>query len=372
MLSLASKIRFYEKGNPAVIDKNYCMSSYLAFRYIEDADKDFAEGIHHKADSVFNGGDKIPVRTAEEIATAYRDAFQAKSDVNLGILLSGGMDSACLAAFMKPGSHAYTFRFLGGTYGNADMQRAKFYCEKYGLNLHYVDIDWSVVERNLPVLMRRKGAPVHSIEPQIMEGALRAKEDGVEMMVAADGSDLVFGGMDKMLSKDWSFDEWMEFYTFLDPAKVLVEPVSMDYVYERYRLPGNKIDYLRFIEEIFGFESSGSYCNGFICADMKYKPFYDPSGMVVMADPLDLERVRRGESKYLIRELFRMCYPEIPIPEKIPMPRPVDAYFAGWEGPKRPEFKPCLNMKEFTGNQKWQLWCLERFLNMVDAGEIVQ
>ena len=29
-------------------DKNYCMSSYLAFRYIERDDKDFFEGMHHK------------------------------------------------------------------------------------------------------------------------------------------------------------------------------------------------------------------------------------------------------------------------------------------------------------------------------------
>ena len=351
-----------------MVDKKYCMSSYLAFRYIEDPDKDFYEGIKHATDTVFNGGEKIPVHTAEDIARAYKECFEAKNDVNLGILLSGGMDSACLAAFMKPGSHAYTFRFLGGKYGDADMKRAGLYAEKYQLHLHYVDIDWSVVERNLPVLMERKGAPVHSIEPQIMEGALQAKKDGVEMMVAADGSDLVFGGMDRMLSRDWDFDEWVKFYTFCDPAGVLNEPVDMSYLYERYRLPGNKIDFLRFIEEVFGCESSGSYCNAFICADMKYKPFYDPSGMVKMADPLDLQRVRSGESKYLIRELFHMCYPEIPTPEKIPMPRPVDAYFKAWGGPTRPEFRKDLDMSRFTGNQKWQIWCLEQFLNMHESG----
>ncbi len=347
-------------------DKKYCMSSYLAFRYIEDSNKDFKDGMIHSKDSVFNSGEKIPVKTSDDIAKAYKEAFEAKSDVKMGILLSGGVDSACLAAFMKPGSDAYTFRFLGGNYGTADMKRAKLYCEKYNLNLHYVDIDWSVVERNLPVLMERKGAPVHSIEPQIMEAALCAKKDGVEMMVAADGSDLVFGGMDRMLSKDWDYDEWVDFYTFTKPEDILKEPVSMNYLYERYRLPNNKIDYLRFIEEVFGYESSGSYCNAFICAGMKYQPFYDPSGMVKMAEPLDLNRVRNGESKYLIRELFSKCYPEIPVPEKIPMPRPVDEYFKNWEGPKRPEFREDIDLSKLTGNQKWQVWCLEQFLNQFD------
>ena len=349
-----------------MVDKEFCMSSYLTYRYIEDPDKEFAEGLKHATDSVFSGGKKTPVRTAEDIAEAYRRAFDEKKDIKLGILLSGGMDSACLAAFMPAGSHAYTFRFLGGRYRDVEMARAKLYADKYGLILHYVDIDWSVVEKNLPTIMKRKGAPVHSIEPQIMEGALRAKDDGVEMMVAADGSDLVFGGMDKMLSKDWDYDEWVNFYTFCDPSKVLNEPKDVSYLFERYRLPGNKVDYLRFIEEVFGYESSGSYCNAFICADMKYQPFYDPSGMVRMAEPLDLERVRRGESKYLIRELFRLCYPEMPVPEKIPMPRPVDTYFAKWKGPTRPEFKKNLDMTGFTGNQKWQIWCLEKFLDQIE------
>lgn len=349
-----------------MVDKNFCMSSYLAFRYIEKENMEFKEGLHHTSDIPYPEEKKTLVRTAKDIADAYQRAFDSKADVKLGILLSGGMDSACLAAFMKPGSHAYTFRFLGGKYGQDDLRRAELYADKNKLNLHYVDINWDVVEKNIAPLMINKGAPVHSIEPQIMEGALQAKKDGVEMMVAADGSDLVFGGMDKMLSRDWDFDEFVDFYTFCDPFKILNEPVSMLYLFERYRLPNNKIDYLKFIDDVFAHESSGSYCNAFITAGMKYTPFFDPSGMVKMAEPLDLQRIRNGESKYLIRELFRMCYPQIPVPNKIPMPRPVDIYFKDWNGVTRPEFRKDIDLAKLTGNQKWQLWCLEQFLNLFD------
>lgn len=350
-----------------MVGKNYCMSSYLAFRYIERSDMEFAEGLHHTLDMPYPEDKRVLVHTADDIADAYRTMFEERQkDVKLGILLSGGVDSACLAAFLKPGTDAYTFRFIGGKYGNADLERAQRYCEKYKLNHHIVDIDWDVVEKNVDKLMLTKGAPVHSIEPQIMEGALQAQKDGVEQIVAADGSDLVFGGMDRMLSRDWDFDDWVKFYTFCDPFEVLEEPVSMNYVYERYRLPGDKIDFLRFIDEIFAHESSGSYCNAVITAGMKYVPLFDPSAYVKMADPLDLQRVRNGESKYLIRELFRKCYPEFELPEKIPMPRPVDAYFQNWEGPTRLEFKKGLDMSKFTGNQKWQIWCLERFLNLIE------
>lgn len=349
-----------------MIDKNFCMSSYLAFRYIERDDMEFAAGLHHTKDIPYPEEKKTIVYTADDIADAYKKAFESKKDINLGILLSGGVDSACLAAFMKPGTHAYTFRFLGGEFGNIDYERAEKYCQKYGLIHHAVDIDWNTVEKNIDKLMLTKGAPVHSIEPQIMEGAIQAQKDGVEMMVAADGSDLVFGGMDRMLSKDWDFNEWVDFYTFCKPEDVLAKPVSMDYLYERYRLPENKIDYLKFIDDVFAHESSGSYCNAFITAGMKYTPFFDPSAMVKMGEPLDLNRVRNGESKYLIRELFRKCYPELELPEKIPMPRPVDIYFKNWNGPTRPEFKKDINMSKFTGNQKWQIWCLERFLNLIE------
>ena len=53
---------------------------------------------------------------------------------------------------------------------------------------------------------------------------------------------------------------------------------------------------------------------------------------------------------------------DIEVPTKIPMPRPVDSIFEDWEGPKRDEFKKKILMKSLTGNQKWQLYCLEQFL----------
>ena len=48
--------------------------------------------------------------------------------------------------------------------------------------------------------MTAKCAPVHSIEPQILQAALQAKNDGIEIMFVGESSDLVFGGMDQLLS----------------------------------------------------------------------------------------------------------------------------------------------------------------------------
>lgn len=341
------------------IDKNYCMSSYLAFRYVEDTTKLFFPGLHHNRMPTIPEEEKKPVRTSAEIDAAIEQTFSSLRKERLGLLLSGGMDSAILASYM-PGCDAYTFRFFGGTYQSEELRRAEYYANRYALRLHYVDIGWDQVERCIDVLMEQKGAPVHSIEPQIFAGASQAMADGVTLMLTGESSDLIFGGMDQLLSKDWAVETFADRYTFTKPEQILKCPVDMRYLFERYRMNNGKIDLLRFMNEIFSVESQNSYFNAFQTSGM---PYIDPYSKLVMAEPLDLERVRRGESKYLIRELFSTKYPDVAVPEKVPMPRPVDFYFADWKGPERPEFRRNLDMNRFTGNQKWQMWCLERFLN---------
>lgn len=343
-----------------MIDKKYCMSSYMAFRYIERDDMDFYPGLHHKNIKPIPNDQRILVHTIDDIDREISKQMERFKDKRKGILLSGGMDSAIVASYLS-GSDAYTFRFLGGMFQPEEQKRAEYYAKYYGLNLHYIDISWDTVTQHLEAVMKAKAAPVHSIEPQILQTALQAKEDGIEIMFVGESSDLVFGGMDGLLAKDWTFAEFMNRYIFTKPEDVLSEPENMAYVFERYRKDGDKIDFLTFMDEVFSIESSSSYMNAFAVADMTY---YDPYAKLKMADKLDLNRIRHGEPKYLIRGLMARKYPEIPIPNKVPMPRPVDIYFKNWKGPIRPEFKSNIDMSKFTGNQKWQMYCLERFLDL--------
>lgn len=343
-----------------MVNKKYCMSSYMAFRYIERDEMDFYSGMHHSNIQPLPDDQRILVHTSDDIDREIRTQMDQFQNKKKGILLSGGMDSAIVASYLS-GSDAYTFRFLGGGYQKEELERAEYYARYYGLNLHYVDITWDTVILHLEPVMKAKAAPVHSIEPQILQAALQAKADGVEMMFVGESSDLIFGGMDGLLAKDWTFDEFMNRYIFTKPEDVLVEPESMQYLFERYRKGENKIDFLKFMDDVFSIESSSSYMNAFAVANM---PYYDPYARLKMADELDLYRVRHGEPKYLIRELMHKKYPEIPVPNKVPMPRPVDAYFRTWEGPTRQEFRKDLDMNQFTGNQKWQMYCLEKFLEM--------
>ena len=339
------------------------MSSFLSLRYVEDDDKQFFQGMHHQVYRQQPLERKVFVSDAHDIDIALRNVFRRIAHEKLGMLLSGGMDSSILASYMPEGADAYTFRFLGGKYQSDELERAEYYAKYYHLNLHYVDIDWNTVDENVDKVMTHKGAPVHSIEPQLYAAAIQAKKDGVTMLVIGDAADYVFGGMDGLLSKNWSYDQYVKRSIYIDPAEVLKEPYDMNDLFERYRIGRNSIDYLRFYAEIVTNESYASYENAFETAEID---FIDPYELLKMAKPLDLGRIRNGDTKYLIRDLFRMKYPETAVPLKQPMPRPVDEYFADWEGPRRKEFRDDIDIHKYSGNQKWLLYCLERFLNMFD------
>ena len=345
-------------------NKDFCLSSYMAFRYIWKDGMDFYKGFHHKNYCAIPDAERIPVKTSEDIDRQIQqqiDALYSRYD-SIGILLSGGMDSANIAAYLKPGSHAYTFVSDTGVF-DKDLERAKTYCKKLGLVHHLVEITMNDYRKYTSIVMAAKAAPVHSIEPQIYKAAIMAKKDGVQMILVGESADLIFGGMDKLISPQWTFDGFVKRYTFLEPSLVLKHAVPQDELYERYRIDADHIDYMRFMDEVFSIESSSSYLNAFGVAGL---PYYDPYAKLVMAEPLDMERVRNGEPKYLVRGLYAIKYPDLEIPFKIPMPRPVDAVFKNWEGPKRPEFRTDIPMDTLTGNQKWQLWCAEQFLNLYD------
>ena len=346
-----------------MVDKDFCCSSFLALRYVEKDNMEFFDGLHHRTYSLPEESECTLIGNEHELDNELKRIFRTICNKKLGILISGGMDSACLASYMPVGSDAYTFRFLGGKYDSEELHRAEKFAHECQLNLHYVDIDFDIIKDCLKPVMKSKGAPVHSIEPQLYKAALQAKSDGVEMLVIGDAADYVFYGMDGLLSKDWTFDEFYKRAIYIEPKDILINPKDIKYLFERYRKDNNKIDFVGFYDKSITEESYGSYDNAFHAAEILY---IDPYEKMKMRNPLDLNRVRNGDSKYFVRSLFRMKYPNIPLPEKHPMPRPVDEYFKNWEGPKRIEFCNDIDIKKYSGNQKWLMWCLEEFLNTYD------
>ena len=330
---------------------NIAMSEYLMYRYV----------LHGGAQLQDIDFPRVPVRTSGELLAALeRFTREASRDGRAVLALSGGIDSAILAKFMPKGAAAYTFRcVVPGVKVTDESERAALIAGLCGLKHEVIDIRWEDVEGVVDDLMRHKGSPVHSIEAQIYLAAKRAKSEGFTKFILGENADIIFGGMNGLLVKDWLIGEFVDRYSYVMPYKVLRKPdMNLTPFYEFEK--DGRIDAHEFINKYFRQEALGTYNNACSTAGVK---FIGPYSLTRLDAPLDYARIRSGDSKYLVREAFRELYPGLGLPEKIPMPRPVNEWFRDWHGPKRPEFFPhCTD--NFTGDQKWMVWCLERFLNL--------
>ena len=231
-----------------MVDKEFCMSSYLVFRYIIDNNREFYPNIRH--DLYKSDEEKIIyVKNVHDIDENITKQILELRSKKIGLLLSGGMDSACLASYLS-GIDAYTFRFDDGRKYSDEIKRAQIYAERNRMNLHYVDVEWDSISKCLDDLMKRKGAPVHSIEPQLFIAAQQAIKDGVETLIIGDAADYVFGGMDRLYSKDWNYEEFIDRYSYVEPSKVLIKPVSMERAFQEYKC-GNKIVVAKYLIAYF-------------------------------------------------------------------------------------------------------------------------
>ena len=344
-----------------IVDKSYCMSAFLSFRYVPNPERSWGKGIRHREIELPPEREKIACQTAGDIDNCIAEERRKLDPARDALLLSGGIDSSILASYFPKGSCAYTVSNPAKA-SALEIERAERVCERFGLNHRIVEVTWEDYDQCLDTLMRHDGCPVFANEPQVYALTKAIRNDGFGRVILGDNADMAFGGMDLMLSRDWSFDEWVERYTFLKPEKVLAHPADVREVYERYRTGPDSVNFLKFIDEVFATSSSGAYINAFDCLGMQY---LDPYAHMKMKEPLDLERVRGGESKYLLRELYRIKFPGFEVPEKIAMARAVDFWLREWKGPVREEFLP--NCAEgLTGEQKFLLYSLERFLNIME------
>ena len=343
------------------VDKGYCMSAFLTFRYVPNPEKQFRGGIEHIECTIVPDSEKYPCKTIDDIENHIIEKIDEVKDRKTALLLSGGIDSGILASYMPKGSVAYTVDSPAEV-AKEEIKRAKEVCDKYGLEHRIVEVTWQDYEKCIDILMKHDGCPVFANEPQVYALAKRIKEDGFGAIIFGDNADAVFGGYNLLLSKDWTFDGWVDRFTFIKPERVLRHPVEITEVYEHYRTGTNSINYLQFMNEVFAISSSGAYVNAFECLGLDYM---DPYADMKMADSLDLDRVRSGDSKYMLRELYSSRFPDFEVPEKIAMARAVDVWLKDWEGPTRDEFIPGCT-RDMTGEQKFMVYSLERFLSLMD------
>ncbi|MBN1777830.1 MAG: asparagine synthase [Clostridiales bacterium] len=282
----------------------------------------------------------------------------------IGLALSGGIDSAILLKLMPQNTVAYTLKCVSpGAECIDESAQAKRYIDYAAPDTGHtvVPVSWEDMESLSPRLMRHKGAPIHSIEVQICKLAMQAKADGCDAVVFGETADCIYGGHSKLLARDWSFGEFVDRYAFVPPYRALKDPQLILEPFRAYEKDGY-IDVFRFISEFVVRISVNSYINACAVAGIE---LFMPYAHTVMGCPPDMGRIRGGEGKYIVRGVFEQLYPAIGVPLKLPMPRPMSEWLKGWPGPVRDEFWPhCTDT--MTGDQKWLVWSLERFLDILD------
>lgn len=344
-----------------MVDRSFCMSSYLMYRYVYDVNYCFKENmLCHQVGLDF---ERLPVVDWQSLHQCLKHFVEeACVDGKAALALSGGIDSAILARLVPHGTKAYTFRcIVPGIRVTDESENARKWAEMNHLDFEVVDIYWDDVVRAAEICMKHKGAPIHSIESQIYIAARRAAIEGKSRFILGENADIIYGGMNGLLEKDWLFSEFVDRYTYVMPYKVLKDPQMPLKPYQEFNKDGH-IDGYDFINKYFRQEALGTYTNACEAAGIE---FIGPYSRTYLKQPLDYKRIRSGDTKYIIRELFKQLYPGEGMPAKIPMPRPMNEWLAKWEGPRRPEFIPhCTD--NMTGDQKWMVWCLERYLSMIE------
>jgi len=339
----------------------YCMSSYLAFRYVVSETASWRPELKPAPirDPVQS---KIVVNSSEEVLRNLRSLTNAMcASRRVGLLLSSGIDSAILAALVPKDCVTYTVKFVApdAVDETANAKRVADFC---GLKHRTVEVTWQDYERHMDYLMLKKRSPLHPLEVAIYKAAACAHDDGVRTLLVGNGADSTFGGMDKLLCKDWSYQEFISRYTYVEPSRVLRAPKSIEHVYATYKR-GNTIDVQGFLKTVHGRGIIQVFDNSISAADCGVEEPYEHLRLGI---PLDMNRIRSGEPKYILRKVFADLYPGWKIPDKIAFARPMDAWLSSWKGPTRREFLPNLDLDQFTGEQKWLIFCLERFLNLMD------
>ena len=87
----------------------FCLSSFLAFRYVAKDGYSWKDGITPSFPKLCRKG-QIGVKSAGDVLSILKN--QVLNNEPTGILLSSGIDSLILASFLPPGTKAYTIRFI--------------------------------------------------------------------------------------------------------------------------------------------------------------------------------------------------------------------------------------------------------------------
>ncbi len=268
-----------------------CIATYLVLR---DMPKDITPLSEQKIDLSLEFHQRVNIKTKLDLDNYLKEYFSELDFTKTGICLSGGIDSALLASYLPKGTLAFTLKYPEVT-GVDEVEQAHIYAEKFGLRLIEVPVTFQDVLDFQDDLMLQKGEPLSPIEIGLYKMAIRALDFGLENLITGSGADLCFGGLYNLLSKNWTNEEFVERYTFVNPSKVMkVNAEPYDFYQDYFAKPYFNLN--DFMNEIYGIATSKYFNNAFKLANINFKAPYEYINRDFELDIRELKMVKKNIS----------------------------------------------------------------------------
>ncbi len=282
-----------------------------------------------------------------------------------GIMLSGGIDSVLLASYMPKGSYAFTISYPEMKQKD-EVEKAKHFAEEFSLKLVVVPVTFEDVLKYQDELMKFKGQPLATIEIGIYKMCLEAKKCGLTRVLSGMGADGTFGGTFLLMSRDWTNKEFVDRFTYIDPAIVMKKPVDSMEFYELYY--GNPYYNLQgFLDDVETEYTIAYFMNPCELSGIKlYVPYEDcKRGFELSRDDM-----LNGREKIVLRKLFkkRLGYDYEGI--KYAFPRPTEHWLKLYDEKLDEMFFEDSYSRLKKPEQKWVLYTTNHFIRLFSSGKL--
>jgi hypothetical protein len=307
----------------------------------------------------------INVTNSEEAIEGLKQIIDQNNNYDpseIGILISSGIDSASIIKFLPKKSHAF-FATYTDFEKDDEINIVKNYCKICDIELHIIYVSWKNYEENMDFLMSVKKSPIHPCEIPVYLCCEKAKNIGIKIIYSGWGCDTYFGGMDKLMSTDLTTKNFKKRYEYCPRIN---KNSHVDKCYEKY-IHDDKIDVYAFLADNYHLMTLRSF---YYIPEIFGLIHIAPWGYIGLKNGLDFEKIK-SEPKYLVKEVFKKLYlnDDINITNKIPFQRPTDIYmklhYDDFEYVKEINKYKDDNSKIFTGQQKWMVYALNRFLKNI-------